>query len=510
MNDSSPTQPASAEQPPLAEHVDHWSARIAAAQRRASHQALPGWILFGLGTVLFCLAMNLLRPYATMALPVAAAAVAGAVLSILLAGRARRRAAARLAGEIRETCRREGLSAHDVVRLLAGQGAGRLSDEVLAGIDPGAAALAQVRQRGEVAFRLLALRPVPRLEFQVVRGPGSKVSTVILQGEHRIDEFAGLAADCLAHGLDVEAIAALAMVDMIYHEIAPAAPSLQVQSRKDPSQADTAAAAHALFAGYDLAPEMVAVAAARGLSTATIAGSAWLAPPGETFVGACIDYIGQRAREASKSDRARALLALIPDARTQPYLRGLREGRLAEAHPGRDVSLGHKPAAASPEAVQHLARQLDDAPTLEERRALILALGDTDAGEAAAAVGRYLGDEDLSSAAFSALVRIGRTEPGAALRAVEGCRGCGVRLLALQALGGDAQAVEKLAGTLRLRTDFLTLMDVLEVAPLLRAPSFAAPLRELLSYRNHPRFPGDRSISYLALKALVYSELAQQ
>ncbi len=505
----SPTQPIPAAPQPLAAHVDHWSVQIAAAQRRAGRQALPGWIFLGLGLILFCLAMNLLRPHATIALPVAAASIAAAALSILLAVRARRRAAARLAGEIRETCRREGFSAGEVVRLLAGQAPGRVSDEVLAGVDRTAAALAQIRQRGEESFRLLARRPVPRLEFQVVRGAGSRVSAVILQGEHRIDEFARLAADSLANGLQVEAIAALAMVDMIYHEIAPAAPSHPIQSRQDPSHSDTAAAAHVLFSGYDLAPEMAAVAEARGLSSAAAGGSPGLAARDGAFVGACIDYIGQHAHEAAKRNRARALLALIPDAHTLPYLHGLPEGLVAQAHPGKATppELSSEPAGA--EAVLLLHKRLESAGTPEERRALILALGDTASGEAAAVVGRYLDDEDLSAAAFTALVRIGRTEPDAAIRAVEGHRGCQGKLLALQALRGDTQVVEKLAGALRLRTDFLTLLDVLEVAPLLRAPSLAAPLRELLSYRNHPRFPGDRSVSYLALKALVYSELAK-
>jgi len=84
-----------------------------------------------------------------------------------------------------------------------------------------------------------------------------------------------------------------------------------------------------------------------------------------------------------------------------------------------------------------------------------------------------------------------------------------VRLLAVQALNGDSRAVEQLAGTLRLRTSFITLLDVLTAAPMLHAPSFAAPLHELLAYRNHSRFPGDRSISHMALKALVHCELAK-
>ena len=510
MTEDTRAEPVSALSQPLAAHIDRWSAEAAAAQRRAGRQALPGWILLGFGLILFCLAMNILRPYARTALPVAAAATAGAALSILLAGRARRRAADRLAGEIREASRREGFSTGEVVRLLAGQTSGRVSDEVLAGIDRGAAARAQIRQRGEEAFRLLARRPVPRLEFQVVRGAGSRISAVILQGEHRIDEFSGLTADSLAHGLDVESIAALAMVDMIYHEIAPAVPSHPTQSGRDASHADTAAAAHALFSGYDLAPEMAAVAEARVLSPAAAAGSSRLVAPDEAFVGACVDYIGQRAREAAKRDRARVLLTLIPDARTLPYLQGLPGSLAAHAPLDRDALPYHLPAGESPDIVQILKERLADAASVGERRALILALGDTASGEAAAVAGRYLDDDDLSPAAFTALVRIGRTEPEAAIRAVEGHRGCRGKLLALQALRGDAQAVEELAGTLRLRTVFLTLLDVLEVAPLLRAPSLAAPLRELLGYRNHPRFPGDRSISYLALKALVHSELAKR
>jgi hypothetical protein len=127
------------------------------------------------------------------------------------------------------------------------------------------------------------------------------------------------------------------------------------------------------------------------------------------------------------------------------------------------------------------------------------------------AIAAYLDDKDkeLSDAAFWALARISLAHREAALKPLRGRRPHSVELLFLEALHGDPHARDQLATMIRPRTYFLTLLEVLEYARILREPSFAGPLRGLLSYRNHPRFPGDRSVSYLALKALVHTELAR-
>jgi HEAT repeat protein len=716
MSDGSRIEPAPSTPPPVDPRIEQWAGEIMAAQRRADRLALPGWFLLAAGAVLLCLSLSLLRAQAKAGLVLVAAAILGAVLFVGAGAMSRRRAAVRLSGEIRQRCREEGLAIEGAVGLLAGRTKGRVRDKVLATVDPGAAGLARIHERGEEAFHLLGLRPVPLLQFQVIRG-GGRVTAVILQGEHRIDEFASLAADCLEHRSYVEGLAALAMVDMIYHEIAPAAPDYVFQPREDDlMHAAAAAAAHILFSGFDLKSEMAAVvesqagrhapsiselvrrvgrpvSAEEQLPRNPVAGAARLRTRDAGFVGDCIDYIGRRTREAYKQSRAWELLAYIPDARTLPYLlaamerrfffpEGIRaigllgeEGRaqlveavrsgrghlrfnaamalgflqveaahldlaallptthsaveragmcyaltrlgenghleaLAELLEERDADGRHAAAIAlehleeplgeevalrrledesarvrlhvvrklaaratsSPRLVEALVARLGDGdeqvqqaavgalgrlaaekvydqaaalaasasggtrlaalrllgmlarpeavPLLEEalvkettsagRGALILALGDTGAARAAGSVAAYLDDEGLSSAALTALLRIGLVAKEAAVKSLQGRPGSRIRLLALQAVGGDAAAIEQLARAIRLRTGFLTLLEVLEVAPLLREPSFAAPLREVLSYRNHPRFPGDRSVSYLALKALVHSELAKQ
>lgn len=681
---------------PLEAHVERWASQVTALERRSGRRALPGWVLLGLGGTLLCLTLNVLRPYARIAVPGAAAGVAGAVLWILLAGKLRRRAAVHLATQIRETCLREGLAPAEAVRLLSEKCRGGVARQVLAGVDPGALALAQVRQEGEEAFRLLSLRPVPRLEFTVVRGTGRNIAAVILRGEHRADEFARIAANALENGLHEEAVAALAMVDMLYHEIAPRVPERILQAgQDDPTRTETAGAIQLLFSGFDLLPEMAAVLGAhlpaRASGEDEMAQGAPVEAAPKPFIGRCVEYIGTRTQEAYKRDRAWKLLASIPDRRTLPYLLAALEqrsffpeaiaglGRLGEegqsrllesvqagrgrlrfhatmalgmlqvgtARPLLQTLLpsvhssveragfhyalarlgeeGHAPELqpllgqndagtrqaaaialahldepvdetlllrhleddsaavrlylvkktasqgagsdrlvealvarledgeeevreAAVDALQRMAPQagqlrlvelarsgppearmaacrvlaeapggravpfleaaLKEAATNAERRRLLLALGNAGSAEAARIAGAFLDDADLSGAAFAALQRIAAQEPQAARRAIESRLGSRVRLLVLDALGGDAQAAAQLAGMLKPRTDFLTLLDLLEVVPQLRSPAFVAPLHNLLSYRNPPRFPGDRSVSYLALKALVHSELA--
>jgi len=693
---STPTEPGLAAPRPLEAHVARWATQVTALERRAGRRVLPAWVLLGLGGTLLCLATNLLRPYARFVLPGAAAGIGGAVLCIVLAGRLRRREAADLSAEIRETCRREGLAPAEAVRLLSEGVRGGVAGEVLAGVDAGAQALAQIRQEGEEALRMLSLRPVPRLEFTVVRGSGRGIAAVILRGEHRADEFARIAVRALEAGLRAEAVAALAMVDMIYHEIAPNIPErIVLAGQDDPSRAATVAGLHLLFSGFDLLPEMAAIREAQPAALASGHGTSGQAAPAAEeagpFVGSCVEYIGTRTQDAQKRDRAWELLASIPDGRTLPYLvaaleqrtflpeavaglsrlgveghvrlleavqvgRGrLRfhaamalgmlqvsaarpllkallpslhssvelagfhcalarlgeEGHATELEPllaegdagarqaaaialaytdqpleeglvlrhladdnatvrlylvkavtsqggGSDrlvealverlgdgeervreaavVALSQlapqagrarllELAQAGPadvrvaaccvleatlgeESIPFLEEALNDAETDTQRRRLLLALGNTGSSEAARIAGACLEDDGLSGAALAALQRIHVRAPQAARRAVESRTGSRVRLLILAASAGDTQAAVQLAGMLKPRTDFLTLLDLLEVVPRLHSRAFVAPLHDLLSYRNPPRFPGDRSISYLALKALVHSELA--
>jgi HEAT repeat protein len=698
--------------------ISAWSGEIAAAQAQANRRALPGWILLGLCGVFLCLGLTTLRGYAGMVLALVGVAGAGAVLLLALARRLRTRAVARLAGEIGQAYQSEGLSTEEAVEALSTRTKGKVSEAVLLAVDPGAVELIKIGDRGTMAFRLLATHKIPILQFNVVTA-ASSVTAVTLQGEHEIDQFTAIAADSLADKAYVEGIAALAMAGMIYSEVAPPVAEVLVRSgQTDPALVDAAIAAHRVFSRYDFKPEMAAVVETlarrrppsvlefltQARRQRTEVGHATPGSPldstllrtrGEGFVGACIDYIGQRTHEAYKQHKAWELLAHIPDARTLPHLmdackttfffpqvieglgllgeecharllEALQTGRgplrfnaamalgslkvigaqpalkalltagtspveraavcyalarlgeiehlatLAELLDDRDadvrqaasialehlneplgdnaylrhlddeivpvrlsltrklsaqgtenpqlvealiqrfeddeepvreaaveavgnlssglvynrmVSLatgayGHSQTCAyqvlgalgRPEAVPLLVDGLSKAQNKEGFRAVLSALGELGAAGAAGPIASYLDDKDkeLSDAAFWALLRISQKDKEAGMQPLRGRRSHRVKLVFLEALHGDPHAKDKLAGMIRPRTEFLTLLEVLEYARILREPSFAAPLRGLLNYRNHPRFPGDRTVSYLAIKALVHTEMARQ
>jgi len=164
---------------------------------------------------------------------------------------------------------------------------------------------------------------------------------------------------------------------------------------------------------------------------------------------------------------------------------------------------------SQPEAVPLLTSALSKMHDKDVRRTVLSALGELGAVEAADQIARYLDDDDLSNAAFWALLRISLKDKEAGTKPLHRRGKHKVKRLFLLALHGDQQTKTELKGMLNPSKDFMTLIQAMEYAQILRDPDFEAPLRRLLKYRQPNRFPGDRYVSYMALKALTHIQLAK-
>ena len=143
------------------------------------------------------------------------------------------------------------------------------------------------------------------------------------------------------------------------------------------------------------------------------------------------------------------------------------------------------------------------------RGTVLSALGELGAVEAAPQIARYLDDDDLSNAAFWALLRISMKDKEAGMTPLYSRDKFKVKQLFLRIVHGDKQAKAEFEGIINPSKDFMMLIQATEYAQILRDPDFEAPLRRLLTYRNPSRFPGDRYVSYMALKALTHIQLAR-
>lgn len=325
--------------------IEHWAAEIRATQKQVSNKSLPGWISIILGIVLLGASIRFLGDYAWIGLVFLAGIAVGVVL-LNQASKFQERAVQRLAGEIQQTCRSEELAKEEVVKALSEKAKGKVSEEVLKAVDPDTVALLAIRRRGEEFFKRAPSRKISPMQISVSASSGSVIS-VTVQGEEDVDQFSAIAIDYLAHKGYVEGIAALAMVQMFYTEIAPPAGELTnvllnvVQ--RNPALVGVAINAHKIMSSFDLIPEMKAVKETlakrraqsfldllllaqqqqMSLDDATLTAAldiTSLKVRDEVFVGACVDYIGKQTADLFKRSKSYELLAQIPDACTLPYL----------------------------------------------------------------------------------------------------------------------------------------------------------------------------------------------
>jgi len=323
--------------------IAHWVAGIQAIQKQATNRSLPAWIAIILGVVLLCVSIGFLGDYAWIGLLLLAAGIVGGIVFFNRASRFRREAGQRLAGEIQQTCQSEGLAKEKVVAALSEKTRGKVREEVLRAVDPDTVALLNIRARWEEFFKRAPSQKISPMQISVSVSSGS-VTGVTVQGEQDVDRFSAIAVDCLAHGGYVEGIAALAMVQMLYTEIAPPGGELFIgASQSNPALRDVAMNAQKIMSGFDFKPEMEAVKEFLvkrrtrtfvellllaqqqqvGLDDAVLAlglDATGLKVRDEAFVGACVDYIGKHTTDFLKRNKSYELLAQIPDVRTLPYL----------------------------------------------------------------------------------------------------------------------------------------------------------------------------------------------
>jgi HEAT repeat protein len=695
--------------------VEHWASDIQDAQKQVSNTSLLAWIAIILGVVLPCAGIGVLGDYAWIGLLLLATGVVGGVVLLSRASKLRKEAIQRFTGEIPQVCQGEGLAKEEVVEILSEKTMGKVSEEILKAVDPDTVALLSIRARGEEFFKRATSQEIPPMQITVSASSGS-VTSVTVQGEQDVDRFSTIAVDYLVHKAYVEGIAALAMVQMLYTQIAPPGGEFLIgTSQSNPALKDVALNAQKIMSSFDCTPEMKAVREVlakrrtqtlvemlllaqqqqAGLDDTTLAmglDAAGLKVRDEAFVGACIDYIGKHTTDFVKRIKSYELLALIPDARTLPYLMdGLKQlfffpqgiealallgeeahQKLLEAvrmgsgsfrfnsalalgfmnvaaakldleevlpsitdptervgvcyalvrlgemehlntivdtlnHPDNDVRhvsaialehlaepLGNKvyldhltdenmlvrlrltrklgtQKTESPAVIDALVKQFDDtseevrsaavtsmgglSPELvydrmielieggkanarlcaykvlgrvsqpevvplltsalsktydkDVRRTVLSTLGELGAVEAAGQVARYLDDDDLSDAAFWALLRISLKDKEAGTKPLPRRGKHRIKRLFLLALHGDQQAKAELKGMLSPSKDFMSLLQAMEYAQILREPDFEVSLRQLLKYRRPNRFPGDRYVPYMALKALTHIQLAK-
>ncbi|MCK6540910.1 MAG: HEAT repeat domain-containing protein [Anaerolineales bacterium] len=336
-------QLASASQRSFNTWVERWTLDIQSAQKQVNNKSLPAWISIILGAVFLCAGIGIFTDYTWAGMAIFAVGIAAGILLFNQATRFRKGEVQRIAGEIQQTCQNEGLAKEEVVESLYGKTKGKVSQEVLQAVDPDTAALLKLRERGQEFFKNASSRKIQPMQISVNATSGS-VTSVTVQGEQDVDRFSGMAVEYLAHKGYVEGISALAMVQMLYTEIAPPAGELFIStSQFNPALREVSINAHKIMSSFDFKPEMKTVKETvtrrrtqsflelllsaqeqqTGLDNATLAAAlekASLRVRDEAFVGDCIDYIGRQTSDLFKRNKAYELLALIPDIRTLPYL----------------------------------------------------------------------------------------------------------------------------------------------------------------------------------------------
>jgi HEAT repeat protein len=160
------------------------------------------------------------------------------------------------------------------------------------------------------------------------------------------------------------------------------------------------------------------------------------------------------------------------------------------------------------DAVPVLMNGLDTARDNDLRRAAISALGELGAVEALERIKPYLSNDELSNAAYWAVLRIGMGHKDAALQVLQRQRS-EPKALFMRTLLDDEGAKGQYKRLLSPSKDVKTLLTAMEFAPILRDPEFEQPIQKLITYRRHANFPGDRYVPYLAVKALIHIKLAK-
>jgi len=323
--------------------IEHWKSEIQIHQKEVNQKTLPAKISIGLGILFFCIGILFFSEYAWIGLLIFVAGIFFGIVLIKKTSKFRKLAVQKLSEEIQQESKNERLEKEDVVETLFEKTKGKVSQEVLRTVSPDTFALLNLRTHGQKIFMKVSKRKIEPMQINVSASSGT-VSSVTIQGEEDIDDFASIAVDYLAHKGYVEGIASLAMVQMIYTEIAPPAGEVFIHAwQSNQALKDVAIQAHKIMSDFDFTPEMkfvketLAKLRTRSIleqllltkqkhvgqddaSLSAVIDATSLKIRDEAFIGACIDYIGQHTTDPFKKNKAYSLIAQIPDARTLPYL----------------------------------------------------------------------------------------------------------------------------------------------------------------------------------------------
>jgi HEAT repeat protein len=327
----------------LGSQIKHWAEEIQEQQKRVNKKTLPAKISVGLAILFACGCFIFLGGHAWIGLVVLIAGISFGVVLFNKAAGFRNAAVQELSEDIQKELKGAKLDTDEVVEALFEKSKGKVSGAVLQALAPDTFVLLNLRSQGQKLSAQVSNRKIDPMQISVSGSSGS-ISAITVKGETDIDNFAGIAVDYLAHKGYVEGIAALAMVQMIYTEVAPPAGELFIHAwQGNQALKDIALHAHKIMGSFDLLPEMglvketLAKRRTRSIlehlllatkqqvgqddaSLSAVIDATGLKIRDEAFVGSCVDYIGKHTHDPFKMNKAYSLLAQIPDARTLPFL----------------------------------------------------------------------------------------------------------------------------------------------------------------------------------------------
>ncbi|HLO29679.1 MAG TPA: HEAT repeat domain-containing protein [Anaerolineales bacterium] len=323
--------------------LQQWTSQIQGLQKQTNNKSTPAWLTLVATIVLGLAGLIALEEHSWIGFVILVAGIGISIVLFNQVSKFRKEATKKLAVEIQQTCQEEHLAKEAVVENLFEKTSGAVSTEVLQVVEPDTFALLQLHKREEEFFENAASHKINPVEFTVSSSNGS-VTAVTLQGEQDVDRFSEIAVECLAHKGYVEGMAALAMVQMLYTEIAPPGGEFFVNTRSgSQGMKDVGLNALKIVRSFDFKPEMksikenvtkrqtqsivemlvLAQQQQISLDDGTLAAALdknRLKVRDERFVGACIDYLGKQTSAMFTRMAAYEVLALIPDERTLPYL----------------------------------------------------------------------------------------------------------------------------------------------------------------------------------------------
>jgi HEAT repeat protein len=331
------------ESTPFESQIKHWTEEIQEKQDRVDKKTKPAKIILALAVVVGVGSIFILGEYAWIGLVLLIAGISLSTILFIKGSKYRKATVQELVKNIQKELQSEKLEAEEFVKGLYGKTKGKVNQEVLKKIDPDIFGILNLRDKGKKLCTQVSKKEIKPMNINVSATSGS-IDKITVDGESEIDEFSSIAVEYLSHKGYVEGIAALAMVQMIYTEMAPPAGELYIHSYEgNQALKDAALQAQKVFSSFDLTPEMKSVkenlarrrsksileqllakekqeASQAEAKLSEILDSTQLKVHDPAFVGSCIDYIGKNTKDPLKRNQSYTLIAQIPDIRTMPFL----------------------------------------------------------------------------------------------------------------------------------------------------------------------------------------------